>query len=337
MNNKIDIVVPWVDGSDPKWIEERDYWLKETNADGYVNSNIRYQDWENLQYWFRAVEKNMPWVNRVFLVTWGHTPGWLNLNYEKLKVIRHDEYIPKEYLPTFNSNTIEMNYHRIEDLSENFILFNDDIFPLQPIEEEYYFKDNVIGDEAVEGHIFPVDVGTLSAWGKYVQVNNMLLINRHFKKREVQEKNWDKWYCDDYGELLERTKSLHYWYDFAGFRDPHMASALHKSTLAHIWDVEHNVLDIASRNKFRNYTDISRYVIRYWNLCEGTFNPRRTQGYTEAVTADNCENIAEGIRKQKWKMINLTEICTPEEFVGIKRYINEALHYVFPDKSKFEL
>ena len=31
-----------------------------------------------------------------------------------------------------------MNYHRIEDLEENFIIFNDD-FPLR-IEEEYYFK-----------------------------------------------------------------------------------------------------------------------------------------------------------------------------------------------------
>ncbi|MDF2484240.1 MAG: hypothetical protein K0R46_408 [Herbinix sp.] len=337
MNNKIDIIVPWVDGSDPKWIKERDFWLKETNADGYVNSNIRYQDWENLQYWFRAVEKYMPWVNRVFLVTWGHIPRWLNLDCKKLKVVKHDEYIPKEYLPTFNSNTIEMNYHLIEELSENFILFNDDIFPLQPIEEEYYFKDNVIGDEAVEGHVFPVDVGPLSAWGKYVQVNNMLLINRHFQKREVQEKNWDKWYCVDYGELLERTRSLNYWYDFAGFRDPHMASALHKSTLAHIWEVEHNVLDIASGNKFRSYTDISRYVIRYWNLCEGNFNPRRTLGYTEAVRIDNFEIIAEGIKKQKWKMINLTEVCTPEEFVSIKRYINKALQCVFPDKSNFEL
>lgn len=337
MNDKIDIVVPWVDGSDPKWIEERDVWLRETNADGYTNSSIRYQDWENLQYWFRAIEKYMPWVHRVFLVTWGHIPQWLNVDCTKLKVVKHDEYIPKEYLPTFNSNTIEMNYHRIEELSENFILFNDDIFPLQPIEEEYYFRDNVIGDEAVEGHIFPVDVGPLSAWGKYVQVNNMLIINRNFKKREVQEKNWDKWYCDDYGELLERTRSLNYWYDFAGFRDPHMASALHKSTLTHLWDVENNVLDIASKNKFRSYTDISRYVIGYWNLCEGTFNPRRTHGYTEPVRIDNCEMIAEGIKNQKWKMINLTEICEPEEFVIIKRYINEALLSVFPDKSNFEL
>ena len=42
----------------------------------------------------------------------------------------------------------------------------------------------------------------------------MMIINKYFNKREVQKKHWDKWYCEDYGELLERTKSLNYWYTF---------------------------------------------------------------------------------------------------------------------------
>ena len=47
--------------------------------------------------------------------------------------VKTEEFIPKEYLPTFNSNVIEMNLHRIENLSEKFILFNDDLFILRKI------------------------------------------------------------------------------------------------------------------------------------------------------------------------------------------------------------
>ena len=71
-------------------------------------------------------------------MTWGHIPQFLKTNHSKIRILRHEDYIPKQYLPTFNSNTIEMNYHRIRDLSENFIIFNDDTFPLQPIEETYF-------------------------------------------------------------------------------------------------------------------------------------------------------------------------------------------------------
>lgn len=32
----------------------------------------RYRDWDNLQYWFRGVEKFAPWVRKIHFVTWGH-------------------------------------------------------------------------------------------------------------------------------------------------------------------------------------------------------------------------------------------------------------------------
>ena len=38
-NYPIDFVVTWVDGNDP---------------------NVRFRDWDNMQYWFRAVEKFAP-------------------------------------------------------------------------------------------------------------------------------------------------------------------------------------------------------------------------------------------------------------------------------------
>ena len=161
---------------------EKEEWYLKTHADVQANSNIRFQSWDNLHYWFRAIEKFMPWVNKIVFVTWGHVPEFLNVSHPKIKIVKHSDYIPEKYLPTFNSNTIEMNYHRIEDLEENFIIFNDDFFPLQPIEEEYYFKDNTVCDEAVEGPIIPVDTGLISNI-EYVQVNNMIILTAILKRR----------------------------------------------------------------------------------------------------------------------------------------------------------
>lgn len=337
MNRKIDIVIPWVDGSDPKWCEEKNNWNSKVNPDSKSNSNIRYQSWDNLKYWFRAIEKFMPWVHKVFFVTWGHMPEFLNRECLKLKVVKHSDYIPKEYLPTFNSNTIEMNYHRIDGLSENFILFNDDFFPLQPIPEEYYFQNDLVCDEAVESPIMPVDIGSVSGWSCRMKANNILFINRHFSKREVQKKNYDKWFYEGYGELLQRNEGLSYWNNFCGFHDPHMASAMKKSTLCKLWELEPDTLHMASLNRFRGETDVSQYLIRYWQLCEGNFVPRKTLGKPFLVTPENCDDIAESIKKQEWQMVSLNEECTPSEFEIVKGTINGAFEKILPEKSIFEL
>lgn len=336
MNDPIDIVVPWVDGSDPVWCKVKNECMRNKEIDLKANSNIRWQDWENLQYWFRAVEKFMPWVHKIFFVTWGHFPAFLDTQNPKLEIVRHEEYIPKKYLPTFNANTIEMNVHRISSLSENFLYFNDDVIPLQPIKETYYFKGNVVCDEAVESPIMPVDIGDISRWSCALKVNDILFINRHFKKRDVQKKSFWKWFYLGYGELLKRNIGLHYWYNFAGFHDPHMASAMKKSTLKYLWEIEPDTLDAASFNKFRGENDVNQYLIRYWQLCTGNFVPRRTLGKPYLVTIRNYKSVASDIAEQKYRMISLNEDCTSEEFEIIKAEINSAFEKILPDKSSFE-
>ena len=85
------------------------------------------------------VERHAPWVNNIYLITNGQRPKWLNVNHPKLKWVRHEEFIPEEYLPTFNSSAIEMNIHRIDGLSENFVLFNDDMYLIQDVKYSDFF------------------------------------------------------------------------------------------------------------------------------------------------------------------------------------------------------
>ena len=229
-----------------------------------------------------------------------------------------------------------MNLHRIDDLSENFILFSDDVFPILLIPEDYYFKDNMVCDEAVENIITTTSFGAVSHATRYAQVNNMFIINKYFKKKEVQKKNWDKWYCEDYGERLDRTKACAYWYDFPGFYDPHMANAMKKSVLEKLWKLEKEALDAGSHDRFRGYADVTQYLVRYWQLCEGNFYPRKTRGKVFFPTIDTYHEVVDAIKNRSYQMISFNENCTPDEFEIMKKEINDALAEAFPNRSSFE-
>ena len=72
----IDFVILWVDGNDPAWLSEKQKY--QGSVENESNSVNRYRDWGLLPYWFRAVEQFSPWVHKIFFVTWGHIPSFLN-------------------------------------------------------------------------------------------------------------------------------------------------------------------------------------------------------------------------------------------------------------------
>lgn len=64
-------------------------------------------------------------------------PEWLDK--DKIHVVLHEDIIPAELLPTFNSSTIECFYHNIIGLSDRFIYGNDDMFVLNSCTETDFF------------------------------------------------------------------------------------------------------------------------------------------------------------------------------------------------------
>jgi len=131
---KIDFVVLWVDSNDPEWIASYNHYRPEKP----LQNNARFRNWGLFRYWFRSVERYAPWVNKVYLVTNGKFPDWINPDCEKLVLVKHSDFIPQKYLPTFNSKTIELNLGRIDSLSEHFVYFNDDIFINAPVTPDKY-------------------------------------------------------------------------------------------------------------------------------------------------------------------------------------------------------
>ena len=137
----IDIIVPWVNSNDLIWKQEFEYWKEKETG---IKDPCRYRDWGFIKFVLRSINENCPWCRYIFLILSGPSqiPDWLNINAPKLRIIYHKDYIPKEFLPTFNSNVIEMFFSDIEDLSENYILINDDMFFCQNKNEDFYFKNN---------------------------------------------------------------------------------------------------------------------------------------------------------------------------------------------------
>ena len=136
---EIDFVVFWVDGSDPEWQQKKARY-KGTPQQA---ASVRYRDWDILKYWFRAVETYAPWVRHIYFVADNQRPSWLNFDHPKLSFVDHRDFIPEEFLPTFQVNTIEDNLHRIKGLSEQFVVFNDDMFINAPIAPDYYFRNGL--------------------------------------------------------------------------------------------------------------------------------------------------------------------------------------------------
>ena len=113
----IDVVIPWVDPTDKEWQASKNKFLKDLNNDKVDNSENRFRDWDNFKYVFRGIDKFMPWVHKIYLITCGQVPDWMNKEADdRLVIVNHSDYIPKEYLPTFSSHPIELNLHRIKEL-----------------------------------------------------------------------------------------------------------------------------------------------------------------------------------------------------------------------------
>jgi hypothetical protein len=107
-----------------------------------------------MKYWFRGIEKFAPWARKIHFVTWGHVPDFLNINHPRLHIVNHKEFIPSGCLPMYNANVIEVSLHKINDLAERFIYFNDDVFLLKTTRKEDFFCDGLPKSNAIECPIF---------------------------------------------------------------------------------------------------------------------------------------------------------------------------------------
>lgn len=137
----VDIVITWVDGDDPEWQREFFTWARREGRDVDRDHGLtsgRYRSRDELRYALRSIWLHCGWARRVYVVTSGQRPPWL-IEDDRLRVVSHDEILPEDALPTFNSHSIESALHRIDGLAEHYVYLNDDMFIGRPVRPERFF------------------------------------------------------------------------------------------------------------------------------------------------------------------------------------------------------
>ena len=332
----IDFVLAWVDGTDPAWQAERAVYQKREKGSVSSDGVARYRDWELLRFWFRGVEQFAPWVNHIYFVTCGHLPKWLNTANPKLTVVNHRDYIPVEYLPTFNSHAIELHFHRIKGLSEQFVYFNDDMFLLCPVRPEDFFVKGKPKDMLA---LQPVVANRDDSVMPYIYLNNAMVLAKYFDKRENMRKQPHAYFHPGYPPLYFVYNLLETAFPrFTGFYTVHGPSPLLKSTYKELWARERDYLSEVSSHRFRDKRDVSQYLFREWQKLTGNFVPGNIHRFCRYFNlGDNNTELIKTIRGQKSASVCMNDSEKITDTDAVKNTLSEAFLSILPKSSSFEL
>ena len=334
--NDIDFVLIWVDGNDPEWKKRKANYTGDSSVD---EREQRYRDWDLLRFWFRGVEAFAPWVRKVWFVCDQEPPAWLNAAHPKLNVVRHEDYLPKEYRPAFSANPIELNLHRINGLSEKFVFFNDDFFLISPVQPGFFFRNGLPRDSAVlnpistdklmlnpEDRIFPIPL------------MNAEYLNRDYRFYACLKRHPFKWFNPIYGKGLIKNAVCSLWPKFVGFEEPHLPQAFLKSSFQKAWEQDFDILDQTSRHHIRHVMDVNQWLIRERQLAEGKFSVRKFPRNAYFTIQDDDPLMHRTIREQLVPMLCLNDDKRMEEsaFQEMKRKLKDDFEVILGEKSTFE-
>ena len=332
IREEIDFVIPWVDGMDERWRKEKEGYLPSGAEDA---DEVRFRDWDNLKYWFRGVEQFVPWVRKIHFVTWGHLPEWMNTEHPKLHVVNHADYIQEQFLPTFNSHTIELNLHRIEGLAEQFVYFNDDIFILDRLRQEDFFRNGRPCDMLA---FQPVVANPRNPVMSHIFLNNTLVLAKYFEKRENVRQQPGNYFKVGYPplyffyNLLELAFPL-----YTGFYTVHGPAPFCKKTFGCLWEKEKELLQATCSHRFRSQEDVSPYLLREWQKLSGEFYAKNITGDFAYFNIQNRnDRLVRLISRQAKKIVCINDTEEPIDFAKAKHEINGALQQILPQKSSFE-
>lgn len=314
-NFPIDIILTYVDNTDPIWQKQI------SQYDTTINPK-RYRQWNNLKYLFRGLDRYMSWINNVYLVVSNHEQVPPFINKEYVKIILHKDIIPEEYLPTFNSTTIEMFLCRIPNLSEHFIYFNDDMFPMKDISPYDFF------DEKTGYPIYQLIHRTHAQNIFRRQCRNSFRLAKQFTNRNFDNPNY-------------------YFYI------KHSADPMLKSDCEELWKKAENKIRW-SISKFREPFNFTQYLFPDYSIMKDHWKEQKfdfryfkmnefesiKNEFKNNIHKIICLNDSNGIRSFKCEIPET--IMTEDEienfrFKTLRDLINREFEIKFPNKCRFEI
>jgi hypothetical protein len=246
----MDAVIAWVDGNDPTHKNNRLAAMEAAGLSQAEPSNAtydtRFDDKGEIYFCIASILKYAPFIDRIYIVTADQTPAHLQdfideglCPPEKIRVVSHSEIFEgyEEYLPTFNSLSIETMLWRIKNLSANFLYFNDDFFFNGPVTKDDFFDAD----------------GKLKVCGRERSVNPLLI---KLSLRRLRYKMLRKGNLPAHYKTAQATSAM-----LAG-RDryvqlEHHPHVLNTETMKHYFSQNDAVLRRQIRPKFR---DVSQFL-----------------------------------------------------------------------------
>ena len=224
----IDLVIPYVDNTDPNWLKAYASACRAAKVK-YNPDGPRFRGDNNFKDVMDGILKNMPFIRKIHLIVSheSQVPKWIDRS--RVNVVLHEDIIPKKYLPTFNSCTIEMFLKNIPDLTERFIYTNDDIYAVNPMTESEFFDAD----------------GNSKIYFKKVSYSSQNIYwHQCMNGMKLVKKKWD----------VTKTEI---------FKPDHVMHPMQKSVCERLWK-EHEKDISDSISKFREKKNLNQYIYLYW-------------------------------------------------------------------------
>lgn len=292
----MDAVIAFVNGDDPLWIADYEQ---------FSGPNIhakRFRDWGTLKFIFRGIETNMPFVDRIFLAVSreSQVPEWVNR--DKVNVVLHKDFIPEEYLPAFNSCLIEMFLYRIPGLGEKFIYFNDDVFPVRPVQEKDLFPK---GKPAKQMSLHFGAVGD-------------------FKQQ-----------CKNSCDVARKAAGLPprpYFY-----RPQHSVTPLLKSACEEAYNAGESFIK-PTLTQLRSHVNINQYYYSDYMFLKKMAISRRISHKHFSMSISAADDIVRWLQKPRRDFVCINDVEMPRmRFLFSRERLIDGFTYLYPAKSEYEL
>lgn len=313
----IDAVYTWVDGADPFWQAQKASALNVLDQDLYVNdavSDARFADHDELKYSLRSVEQFAPWIRKIWIVTAGQIPDWLDTSNPKIEIVSHSEIWPDSSgLPNFNSHAIESNLHRIKGLSEHYLYFNDDFFLTRPLDPSAFFYGNGISKVFFSKAM--VDQDEIS------EFDNASSIAAKNARIELETKGY-------------KTFSRKFF---------HTPSALNRKLIEKAEEEFSDIFKRTRQAQFREPTDVAisgSFYFNYAMACGQAVPSQIKYDYIDPAVEDGRSRMARLNAKRDKDCIVINDGSTKETDANRIRtaaFISSSLAKLLPAKSSFEL
>lgn len=300
VDRTIDVVIPYVNGSDRHWV--RDF-IKTTGIT--MPSATRFRSWGTLKYLFRGIAKYMPFVRQIVLIVarQSQVPLWVDTN--KVRVVYHKDFIPEKYLPTFNSCTIESFLWNIPDLSDRIIYFNDDMFPIGPMSEDTFFTGNKPNLKFTE----PAAYNT----------------NQMFQSQ-----------CRSGLDMITTALNLPPFEKGKITRPYHISTSITKESLEKVGELCKDLIP-KTLSTLRQYKNVNQYIYSYYQYFAGEYEPKIVNYKYFEIYEKTIKDISNEILKGNYQMLCLNDSDKIKDYNRVRYLLTEAFSKKYPAKCEYEL